>query len=157
MFQLMGDKPSYLDDQPSLLMDDDVRKLERLQLINASARYELLTANQQLIDFHLNRVMKAKFDSKKVVKNRIGVDTIGEVNENEESNEKLALDLSQNFPASGVVSARIQASFPKIAEMTDAKTRSKGGNIYSMETPLIQKDLDKRIQQMQYPHQVMQQ
>jgi hypothetical protein len=30
MFQLMGDKPSYLDDQPSLLMDDDVRKLERL-------------------------------------------------------------------------------------------------------------------------------
>ena len=25
--------------------DDDVRKLERLQLINASARYELLTAN----------------------------------------------------------------------------------------------------------------
>jgi hypothetical protein len=38
--------------------------------------------------------MKAKFDSKKTVKNRIGVDTIGEVNENEESNEKLALDLS---------------------------------------------------------------
>ena len=94
MFQLMGDRPSYLDDQPSLLMDDDVRKLERLQLINASARYELLTANQQLIDFHLNRVMKAKFESKKAVKNRIGVDTIGEVNENEESNEKLALDLS---------------------------------------------------------------
>ena len=47
-----------------------------------------------MIDFHLNRVMKAKFDTKKVVKNRIGVDTIGEVNENEESNEKLALDLS---------------------------------------------------------------
>jgi hypothetical protein len=45
MFQLMGDRPGFLDDQPSLLMDDDVRKLERLQLINASARYELLTAN----------------------------------------------------------------------------------------------------------------
>lgn len=29
-------------------------------LINASARYELLSANQQLIDFHLNRVIKAK-------------------------------------------------------------------------------------------------
>jgi hypothetical protein len=43
-----------------LLQDDDVRKLERLSLINASARYELLSANQQLIDFHLNRVMKAK-------------------------------------------------------------------------------------------------
>ena len=29
-------------------------------LINASARYELLSANQQLIDFHLNRVIKAQ-------------------------------------------------------------------------------------------------
>ena len=29
-----------------LLQDDDIQKLERLQLINASARYELLTANQ---------------------------------------------------------------------------------------------------------------
>lgn len=45
MFQLMGDRSSSLDYQPSLLADDDVRKLERLQLINASARYELLTAN----------------------------------------------------------------------------------------------------------------
>lgn len=128
----VGDKPL---DEPSLLMDDDVRKLERLQLINASARYELLTANQQLIDFHLNRVMKAKFDSKKATKNRIGVDTIGEVNENEESNEKLALDLSQNFPASGIVSARIQSNFPMISDKMDAKSRSKGVNIYSMETP----------------------
>ena len=38
--------------------DDDIRKITRLQLINASARFELLSANQQLIDFHLNRVMK---------------------------------------------------------------------------------------------------
>lgn len=28
-----------------LLQDDEVQKLERLQLINASARYELLSAN----------------------------------------------------------------------------------------------------------------
>ena len=44
-----------------VLKDEDVRKLDRLQLINASARYELLSANQQLIDFHLNRVMKSMF------------------------------------------------------------------------------------------------
>lgn len=31
-----------------------------MQLINASARFELISANQQLIDFHLNRVMQAK-------------------------------------------------------------------------------------------------
>lgn len=29
-----------------VLHDEDVRKLDRLQLINASARYELLSANQ---------------------------------------------------------------------------------------------------------------
>ena len=33
-------------------------------MINASARFELLTANQQLIDFHLNRVMKTMFKKK---------------------------------------------------------------------------------------------
>lgn len=51
---------AFANEPIDLDMDDDVRKLERLQLINASARYELMTANQQLIDFHLNRVMKAK-------------------------------------------------------------------------------------------------
>jgi len=44
-----------------LANDDDIRKIARLQLINASARFELLSANQQLIDFHLNRVMKTMF------------------------------------------------------------------------------------------------
>ena len=47
------------------MQDDDVRKLERLQLINSSARYELLSANQQLIDFHLNRVLKVKINKHK--------------------------------------------------------------------------------------------
>ena len=44
-------------DGDDVLKDDDIRKIARLQLINASARFELLSANQQLIDFHLNRVM----------------------------------------------------------------------------------------------------
>lgn len=43
-----------------ILHDDDVKKIDRLMLINASARYELLSANQQLIDFHLNRVIKSQ-------------------------------------------------------------------------------------------------
>lgn len=40
--------------------DDDIVKLDRLQLINASARFELLSANQQLLDFHLNRIVNNK-------------------------------------------------------------------------------------------------
>ena len=32
-------------------IQDDVDKIEKLSLINANARYELLSANQQLIDF----------------------------------------------------------------------------------------------------------
>jgi hypothetical protein len=40
--------------------DDDIVKLDRLQLINASARFELLSANQQLLDFHLNRIVNQK-------------------------------------------------------------------------------------------------
>ena len=47
-----------------ILQDDDIRKITRLQLINASARFELLSANQQLLDFHLNRVMKTMFKKK---------------------------------------------------------------------------------------------
>jgi hypothetical protein len=42
------------------MLDDEVKKLDRLMLINASARYELITANSMLIDFHLNRVMRAR-------------------------------------------------------------------------------------------------
>jgi hypothetical protein len=44
--------------------------------------------------------MKAKFDKKGSIKRKLDIanETIGEVNENEESNEKLALDLSTNFP-----------------------------------------------------------
>lgn len=52
MFSLLGDKnTNQVDkqgaavDMEHLLQDDDIQKLERLQLINASARYELLTAN----------------------------------------------------------------------------------------------------------------
>jgi len=48
-------------DDEDVLNDDDIRKIARLQLINASARFELLSANQQLIDFHLNRVMRSMF------------------------------------------------------------------------------------------------
>lgn len=33
-------------DNEDVLKDDDIRKIARLQLINASARFELLSANQ---------------------------------------------------------------------------------------------------------------
>ncbi len=67
-----------------LLQDDDVRKLERLQLINASARYELLSANQQLIDFHLNRMMQVKSNKIKNINNL-------KVEQLEQSTEKVAM------------------------------------------------------------------
>ena len=35
-----------LDENEDVLADDDIRKIARLQLINASARFELLSANQ---------------------------------------------------------------------------------------------------------------
>ena len=46
------------------LQDEDIMKIDRLQLINASARYQLLSANQQLLDFHLSRIMQSKLKSK---------------------------------------------------------------------------------------------
>jgi hypothetical protein len=55
MFSLLQDGKGTDD----IMLDDEVKKLDRLMLINASARYELITANSMLIDFHLNRVMKA--------------------------------------------------------------------------------------------------
>lgn len=63
MFSLNGEKlmGQKMADDEDVLNDDDIRKIDRLQLINASARFELLSANQQLIDFHLNRVMRSKF------------------------------------------------------------------------------------------------
>jgi hypothetical protein len=63
MFSLNGEKlmGQKMADDEDVLNDDDIRKIARLQLINASARFELLSANQQLIDFHLERVMRAMF------------------------------------------------------------------------------------------------
>ena len=49
--------------------DEDIMKIDRLQLINASARHELLTANQQLLDFQLNRfVTKNKNQRQKTMR-----------------------------------------------------------------------------------------
>lgn len=63
MFSLNGEKlmGQKMAEDEDVLNDDDIRKIDRLQLINASARFELLSANQQLIDFHLNRVMQSMF------------------------------------------------------------------------------------------------
>lgn len=61
MFSFLGEKPqngTHGCTEVNVLLDDDVRKLERLMLINASVRYELITANAMLIDFHLNRRLK---------------------------------------------------------------------------------------------------
>ena len=52
------------DIQSDPLQDEDIMKIDRLQLINASARYQLLSANQQLLDFHLSRIMQSKLKSK---------------------------------------------------------------------------------------------
>ncbi len=146
-----------------------MRKLERLQLINASARYELLSANHQLIDFHLNRVMKAKQKEKSGsmpqggvrAKGRLDIanDTIGEVNEQEESNDRDASDL----PRQDSITAREIPT--NLSLLTDEKSRVNNLNAYgkSANTPAkpstsgLATDLDKRIQQMQFPHQVMQQ
>ena len=57
------------EDNNDVLNDDDIRKIHRLQLINASARFELLSANQQLIDFGLSRLMNS---SKKVTESKVG-------------------------------------------------------------------------------------
>jgi len=52
----------YTIDNP--LYDEDILKIDRLQLINASARYQLLSANHQLLDFHLGRIMNNKAKAK---------------------------------------------------------------------------------------------
>ena len=39
-------------------MQAELEKIEKLSLINASARFELLNANSQLIDFQMNRFIK---------------------------------------------------------------------------------------------------
>lgn len=47
-------------DDKDPLEDEDIFKIDRLQLINASARYQLLSANKQLIEFHLGRIMERR-------------------------------------------------------------------------------------------------
>lgn len=69
MFSLLGERTHGLNsaEDENILLDDEVKKLDRLMLINASARYELITANSMLIDFHLNRVMRARGKAKKTL------------------------------------------------------------------------------------------
>ena len=49
-------------------------RLNNLNLINASARYDLLTANQQLIDFKLNQAAQ-KTKSPECHKERLDLDS----------------------------------------------------------------------------------
>ena len=69
---------SILDQQ---YHDDDLIKLGKLQFINASARFELLSANQQLLDFHLNRIMQKKSSKKVRILQNAGEATILQKNE----------------------------------------------------------------------------
>ena len=65
-------------------------KIEKLSMINANARFELLNANQQLLDFQMNRyirgkknngpgtsrVLKYQSDSQNTAKSKIPVDLL---------------------------------------------------------------------------------
>ena len=54
----------------TLSLQDDVAKMEKLSMINASARFELLNANQQLLDFQMNRYIKYDQKKKKINQER---------------------------------------------------------------------------------------
>ena len=47
-------------------LQEDFDKIEKLSMINANARYELINANQQLIDFQMNRYIKHTKDQRKL-------------------------------------------------------------------------------------------
>ena len=69
------------DMQSDPLQDEDIMKIDRLQLINASARYQLLSANQQLLDFHLSRIMQSKLKNKTQNNNKRNNKILKESNE----------------------------------------------------------------------------
>ncbi len=48
-----------------ILNDDDLVKLDQLKMINASARFDLLLANQQILNFHLNKMISKNWTKKK--------------------------------------------------------------------------------------------
>ncbi|CAI2359136.1 unnamed protein product [Moneuplotes crassus] len=48
------------EDMLSGHVDEEIEKLDRLALINASARFDLLSANKQLLSFKLNNIIKNK-------------------------------------------------------------------------------------------------
>lgn len=50
----------------TLSLQEDFDKIEKLSMINANARYELINANQQLIDFQMNRYIKHTKDQRKL-------------------------------------------------------------------------------------------
>lgn len=50
----------------TLSLQEDFDKIEKLSLINANARYELINANQQLIDFQMNRYIKHAKEQRKM-------------------------------------------------------------------------------------------
>ncbi len=75
-------QPETVDEQAELELeayssfwfDDEMMRLNNLNLINASARYDLLTANQQLIDFKLNQAAH-KTKSPECHKERLDLDS----------------------------------------------------------------------------------
>jgi hypothetical protein len=58
-------KRSLTNDQQSIEIEDDMARMQNLSLINANARFELLNANQQLLDFQMTRLIKYENHRKK--------------------------------------------------------------------------------------------
>ena len=63
MNQYRKDEPHAVSN--TLSLQEDFDKIEKLSMINANARYELINANQQLIDFQMNRYIKHTKDQRK--------------------------------------------------------------------------------------------
>ena len=72
--QVPGEFGHEAEAQSSSRFDDEMTRLNNLNLINASARYDLLHVNQQLIDFKIGQV-KAQQKTAESKADRIDLDS----------------------------------------------------------------------------------
>ena len=168
---------TQLNDQEDVLKDDDIRKITRLQLINASARFELLSANQQLIDFHLNRVMNTMKNKKKAreeqgvnknsgqnshrrLNNLLNIEksVIDEVSETEENNTTQNKIAGQGSRF-GMKNRNLMDPYTDLTAEKDKEKnhdRNRDSMFGTMQlTSNISKENAARMVQMKDPHQVM--
>ena len=105
-------------------LDKNLNRIQRLSMINANARYELINANQQLIDFQMNRYIKHANEQKRQSHNRNLADRNKDDPSNKPDNAEVQQDISDRVNMNPIVKPQKPPVQPRSPSMNNLLAHS---------------------------------